>query len=51
MLTVQGSEVLDFVAQGVCMRSNLIPFVLVLVLVIVNRYCVEDEGRGRKRTL
>ena len=30
-------------AQGVCMRSNLILFVLVLVLVLVNRYCVEDE--------
>ena len=30
-------------AQGVCMRFNLILFVLVVVLVLVNRNFIEDE--------
>jgi hypothetical protein len=29
--------------QGVCRRSNLIHFVLVLVLVLVNQNFIEDE--------
>ena len=34
--------------EGFCMRSNLILFVLVLVLVLVKQNFIEDEGRRRR---
>jgi len=36
-------------AHGVCMRSNLIFFVLVLRLVLVIQQFMDDEGRVRRR--
>ena len=38
-------------AQGVCMRINLIFFVLVLVLVLGDQNFIEDEDEDEVRTL
>ncbi len=49
--SVQSDRRRNFVVsnKGVLSRSDLIVFVLVLVLVLEDQNFIEDEGRGRRR--